>query len=237
MLLWQQKNMPKRAFWIQLLVIISFLHVIGCIIFLLQSAHGQIDLHVFAHQNYDLGADVVLLPFVKEVKKVVYNTSLETEPSAVIQTKEVTVVEDVSKECKKVVSEKTKEIQNIPSGEHEPDKQLSETKKLSPETSTKALTKSDATPIYVGRKQFDALQVQRAIVEELKAVWHPPQGLSEDLETILFVEINLAGDIASIETQQESGVLMYDIHARTAVYAMHFPRACSGKQITITFKQ
>ncbi len=237
MLLWQQKNMPKRAFWIQLLVIISFLHVIGCIIFLLQSAHGQIDLHVFAHQNYDLGAEVVLLPFVKEVKKVICNTPLETEPSAVIPTQEVTAVADVGTACKEVVSEEIKETKDIPSIEQKHDKQLSEVQEALPETSTKALTKSDAAPTYIGRKQFDALQVQRAILQELKSVWHPPKGLSHDLETVLILEINHRGDVASIETQQESGVLMYDIHARTAVYAMHFPRACWGKQITITFKQ
>ncbi len=230
--------MPKRAFWIQLLVIISFLHVVGCIIFLLQSAHGQIDLHVFAHQSYDLGGEVVLLPFVKEVKKVV--CASPDIAQAVIQAKEVTIVQEVNTACKQTVPRETKETKSVPSIDQKQGEQQDEaeqTKKVLPKTSTNSLTKSDDTFIYIGRKQFDIVQVQRAIAQELKKVWHPPQGLSQDLETILLVDINFAGDIASIETQRESGVLVYDIHARTAVYAMHFPRACWGKQITITFKQ
>jgi len=45
-----------------------------------------------------------------------------------------------------------------------------------------------------------------------------------------------ACDVTDVDTKQSSGVFAYDVHARSAVYEMQFPKACWGKIITISFK-
>ena len=75
------------------------------------------------------------------------------------------------------------------------------------------------------------------IARELHKHWHPPHGLSEELSAMLEIELNRDGSIHEVVTKQGSGVLMYDIHARNAVYAMQFPKACWTTTITITFNQ
>jgi len=91
--------------------------------------------------------------------------------------------------------------------------------------------------VYVGQEELDAMQLQEKIQHEVAQHWKPPCGLGDDLTCLIAVMVNWDGTIESITMQQQSGVLAYDVSARSAVRAMQFPRAAYGKEIVITFKQ
>ncbi len=237
MLLWQQKNMPKHAYWIQLCVLIGLFHIVGCIMLLVQSSHGQIDLHLCVDQSYPIDADVVLLPFIKEVKHNACSLPEQIPQAKVPPAQELTVVEGSDIPNEKTAPEEIKHKEHAPSVPERTKGKQEVAQETLPESSTDSLGIQNNTPTYLGRKQLDTVHIQRALAQELRAVWHPPEGLSDDLEATVCVDVGHTGEVVSVDTQQESGVLVYDIHARTAVYAMQFPRACWGKQVTITFKQ
>lgn len=94
---------------------------------------------------------------------------------------------------------------------------------------------TQTTPQYIGTRQLQTMNIQRAIVEQVHMHWHPPEGLEPDLEVVLTVHIGHSGAIIDVDTKQSSGVFVYDVHARSAVYEMQFPKACWGTTITIAF--
>lgn len=90
--------------------------------------------------------------------------------------------------------------------------------------------------LCVGQVEWDALQVQEQIQQELEQHWNPPMGLNGDATCQIKVVIDWSGIIKQVTTQISSGVLAFDIHARSTVFAMHFPKVAWGKELILHFK-
>ena len=123
-----------------------------------------------------------------------------------------------------------KKAAQVPSADIPKPKALNVPKSAVPTAQTQPM------PQYIGTRQLQTMQIQQSIVQQVQMHWHPPEGLESDLEVVLVIHIGYNGDVTDIETQQSSGVFAYDVHARSAVYEMQFPKPCWGKTITIAFK-
>ena len=95
----------------------------------------------------------------------------------------------------------------------------------------------ERAPIYVGRVEMEAMRMQDEMQTQVHKNWKPPVGLSKDLVCVLKVLVDWSGRAQETLVESSSGVLMYDIAARTAVARMQLPRWAYGKEFSITFKQ
>lgn len=98
-------------------------------------------------------------------------------------------------------------------------------------------THAEPEKIYVGRDEWDALQVERMIQQEVSRCWQPPKGLAQDLACAIKVQVDWQGAVKAVMVEKGSGVLMYDVNARSAVLAMNMPRCTWGKELVLHFKQ
>lgn len=83
----------------------------------------------------------------------------------------------------------------------------------------------------------EVARIYFGIQKELGSCWKPPVGLKKDLVCTIVVQFARDGTIADLSVKKPSGVLVYDISARSAVQKMQLPRWASGKEFTIAFRQ
>jgi outer membrane biosynthesis protein TonB len=91
--------------------------------------------------------------------------------------------------------------------------------------------------IYVGMHEYAALEVQREIQQEAQRCWKSPTGIASGVSCQIVVHIDRNGKTQDITVAEQSGILMYDVHARQAVSHMEFPRGSWGKEVVVYFKQ
>ena len=103
--------------------------------------------------------------------------------------------------------------------------------------SSKFKEEVNAQPIYLGRHDLETLHFQDSIQSEVEEHWRPPVGLSKDLSCCVKVRVGWNGSIGHVKVEKSSGVLVYDISARMAVYKLKMPQMAKGKEINITFNQ
>jgi len=92
-------------------------------------------------------------------------------------------------------------------------------------------------PIFIGRLELEALEMQEAIEKEITQHWQPPSGLSKDLSCTMKILVGYDGVVKQAKMLKASGVLMYDVSVRTAVANLHLPKLVWGKELNITFNQ
>jgi hypothetical protein len=80
-------------------------------------------------------------------------------------------------------------------------------------------------------------RMYECVEQEIASRWRPPRGLSKDLACQIKCSIGLSGTVVDCKIEKPSGVLIYDMAARTAARAMSLPRWAWGKEFTIVFKQ
>ncbi len=260
MLLWQHKKMLKIQYCLQLSAVVILLHAVVLVLILLQSNIGYDELEVIASTSYDLGADVIVVPF-SNIKPEEVITTEQKQPSikkattlvqapkqkapkkipskleAKLKVKKVEpqiekpqVVEKKSDESK--VSEKAEGVEQTQKQEVK-----SALEKKEPFRSGNSKPSAQKLQKQISTKELKSLNIQQAIAQQVNLHWQPPEGFADDLQAIITIALNYKGEVDAIDMKEGSGVLAYDIHARSAIYAMQFPRACWGKKITITFKQ
>lgn len=256
MLLWQRKNVPKLAFGAQLSFLIVLMHAVALLLLCIHSVAVHDELSVDISNSYLIGADIIVVPFQKAVKQL---PVVAPQPAVNQMQRDATVINDVKHEQKKVVPAQPAKPELSTPKQATPEPSLNKpakdtvpeiAKKSEPvalKTQTANVEKPQVpaeqvakpavpTAQYIGTRQLQTMQIQRAIVEQVHMHWHPPEGLEPDLEVVLAIHIGNNGDVTDVDTTQSSGVFAYDVHARSAVYEMQFPKACWGKTITISFK-
>ena len=72
--------------------------------------------------------------------------------------------------------------------------------------------------------------------QELAKHWQPPVGIDRSCACAITAHIDRQGKIEDIIIDDSSGVLMFDVAARTAMLAMNLPHWTWGKSLSITFK-
>lgn len=187
-------------------------------------------------------------PAIKQtaiIKKVVSPKQLEIKKTTIASTKKAPVqkkIEPIKKEpakqvaqVKKVVSQPSQNV--VKKTNVSPKSDQSKIAAISSCTKQPVAVTKEVEPIYVGRLEMEALRLQKEMQNEVSKSWKPPVGLSKELECVLKVLVNWNGSVQDTEVEKSSGVLMYDISARTAVAKMQLPRWAYGKEFHITFKQ
>lgn len=256
--------MLKFSFCLQLLFLVFLFHLFILVLVFVQSTIDVDDLHIIASKQYELGADVMIIPFKKiveqpiEQKKVSLEslpekTTLVKELKPVVQKKEITkkVESKVDKVDIKKPFDKITSSQDVAAQEKAGEKEMPKKEEIKKDIETKSSKQkeqlsiskqfqqvvSKPQPQQIGTRQLQTMHVQRAIAQQVQTHWQPPAGFADDAQVTLAIELNYKGEVADIDVIESSQILVFDIHARSAVYAMDFPRACWGKKITITFKQ
>jgi hypothetical protein len=90
---------------------------------------------------------------------------------------------------------------------------------------------------YINQKDLETLQVQTNIQQLIYKRWKPPIGLSKDLVCTISVMVDKRGVVTSAIVIKPSGVLMYDISARSALTRLTIPQVAQNQSFSITFKQ
>jgi len=202
--------------------------------------------------HIDSGAPVIFLPFHKVVSNP-YSPRLRRTGQPVKakpKAKKATVVAQ-AKPQKKIETKKKKPKKEV--------KKVAENKKSSPQTKSvkKKVTQakpvpkkiekpqvvqsvqpiSEQAPVYVGQVQMEALRMQDEMHAVISEHWKPPVGLSKDLVCVLKILVDWNGAVKQTTVHESSGVLVYDVSARTAVAHASAPKSTYGKEFYITFKQ
>jgi outer membrane biosynthesis protein TonB len=86
-------------------------------------------------------------------------------------------------------------------------------------------------------REVEALRRHAQLQNEIVKQWKPPIGISPDCTCEISFYVNTTGNLENIKMIKCSGIIMYDISARQALFAMKMPQWTHGKSITINFKQ
>jgi outer membrane biosynthesis protein TonB len=86
-------------------------------------------------------------------------------------------------------------------------------------------------------REVEALRCGAQLQKELAQQWHPPVGVSSDCTCDISFFVNKKGTIENLKIVKGSGVMMFDISARQALFAMQMPQWTYGKPLIISFKQ
>ncbi len=128
------------------------------------------------------------------------------------------VVEQVQKKSKKIDQKSAQKVQS---------------KKLAKQV---VQSEQKDVAIRVGYRDIETLRCYNVLQKELVKYWRPPIGVLDGCSCKIKIFVGWDGSILGIKMIKQSGVLMYDVSARSALFAMSMPRWAQGKSITITFE-
>jgi outer membrane biosynthesis protein TonB len=152
--------------------------------------------------------------------------------------------EKVQKNNSRVAQKKknTHPVTPIPKAEPSPPQPVPTVVKneTSNETSTVPSTEVPAAAgesvVYVGRMELQALEVQQEIASQIAQHFKPPKGLARNMMCDIKICVGWDGIVQHADIEKGSGVLAYDVHARTAAQALTFPKPTWGKELVLHFK-
>ncbi len=87
--------------------------------------------------------------------------------------------------------------------------------------------------IFVGYEELDECVIGSKIQHAIIQSWTPPVGLDQGVCCEMKITISPHGAADSIEVIKTSGVLVFDMSARTALQQIEFPKEVHGKTIMI----
>jgi hypothetical protein len=106
-----------------------------------------------------------------------------------------------------------------------------------PESSSSAQQPPANAQISHDFREAEALRCGAQLQKELVQQWHPPIGVSPDCACDISFFVNKQGKIEQLKMVKSSGVMMFDISARQALFSMKMPQWTYGKPLVINFKQ
>jgi TonB C terminal len=261
---WQHKNIHKKhLLWAKLFGICFIFHLIFlCWIFCIYHDNSYI-LSMSVHKNIDYSTPIIFVPCpippsTPTIKKT--SPAITTQPkpvtkkaapqTTIIQQKPVvektTIIEPKKKttitDAPKTITQPTKiepiKIEQIkqdttpiipPTKEPKEDAQKTE-------PAIQKLLPSNAHVSH-NYREVEALRCGAQLQKELVQKWKPPIGVSPECMCEISFFVNTKGTIENLKMIKNSGVIMYDISARQALYAMKMPQWTHAKSLIISFKQ
>lgn len=94
---------------------------------------------------------------------------------------------------------------------------------------------SQGSPIIVGRDSVAQFEREMAIQRAVSERWSVPKGLSPKLVCLVSIILDAHGAVQKWEIVQKSGVLAFDLAARTAALSTVYPEHVWGTTITLQF--
>ncbi|MBI2344932.1 TonB C-terminal domain-containing protein [Candidatus Dependentiae bacterium] len=95
------------------------------------------------------------------------------------------------------------------------------------------VTKVSDNVIFVGYEQFDECVIGSKIQHAIIQSWNPPVGLHQGISCEMKIKVSLDGNSDVIDIVKSSGILVFDMSARTALQEIEFPQEVYGKTIMI----
>ncbi|HLC06957.1 MAG TPA: TonB C-terminal domain-containing protein [Candidatus Babeliales bacterium] len=86
-------------------------------------------------------------------------------------------------------------------------------------------------------REVEALRRGAQLQKELVHKWQPPIGVSPECTCEISFFVNKKGIVENLKMVKSSGVIMFDISARQALFSMKMPQWTHGKPLIISFKQ
>lgn len=86
-------------------------------------------------------------------------------------------------------------------------------------------------------REVEAMRRTALLQKELINNWKPPVGMPASAACEISFTVNKNGTITTTTITKSSGIVMYDLSARHALFAMKMPQWTYGKTLTINFKQ
>jgi outer membrane biosynthesis protein TonB len=90
--------------------------------------------------------------------------------------------------------------------------------------------------LYLGQVERDAFLLQQEIFNEIENHWRPPVGLGSEKLCEIKLLVDWDGSIKELKVAHTSGVVAFDVAARSAIIAMALPKAAWGKELILHFK-
>lgn len=149
-----------------------------------------------------------------------------------------------------VVKPEKKEQKNIPIKSVAEVKQSSEKNNIKKLLDSKSIDQADRVApkneiqngegpiaVYATPSQVEGYRQAHMLQEELSRTWKLPAGMKEGTECQITIKLNWNNAIQKITVDRSSGVLVFDVAARSALYSMKMPEWTKGKTITLSFKR
>jgi outer membrane biosynthesis protein TonB len=257
MSLWQRKNQHKRyLLWLKLYGVCFLFH---CIILLWVFFVHDNRLHHVAlslHKNIDYSAPILFVPVSQhvamqhtqtpQIKKAIISSQKEPvstiKPSSPEKNNATTVAlekKEPEQEKKVVTPEPLKPKPSIAVAQQQQAPAVAK-KQPVPAMQTKNIITKNAIPenaiISHNYKEVEALRRASLLQKELVHHWKPPIGMPTSAACDVSFFVDTHGKVKNITMAQSSGIMMYDISARQALFSMKMPQWTYGKNVTITFK-
>lgn len=86
-------------------------------------------------------------------------------------------------------------------------------------------------------REVEAMRRTALLQKELLNNWKPPVGMPASAACEISFMVDTNGSVKSTTMVKSSGIIMYDLSARHALFAMKMPQWTHGKTLTINFKQ
>lgn len=253
MWLWQHKKIHKRhLLWAKLLAVCLFFHLIFLVLALFMYHDNTHTFSISLHKKIDLSAPIIFKPYgvrtstVSTPAKSVITPITNLKPKSTDNTTKISTIIDkptpspiIKKtEIKKTETQTTPPIEPIKkTSPPMPIKKNDSTvkSKNTPSTPQKAALIPENAQIADNYKEVEALRRHAQLHNEIIKQWKQPPGAPTTCACDISFFVNKQGKIENLIVQKSSGILMYDISARQALYSMTMPQWTYGKQLIINF--
>lgn len=98
------------------------------------------------------------------------------------------------------------------------------------------LNNSDEDIMYVGRDEYEIIQMQKHLYKELSRLWKAPKGLTGLEKCDVLVSIDAQGQLQHAEITKGSGSKLYDITVQNNFRKAEYLPIFWGKQVIVTYK-
>ncbi len=172
------------------------------------------------------------------------------KPQTMMQQPKKAVEKKVSKKAeKKKVEPKKKDLSAAEAKKKEPDKELVKEKEPEPEAKPQEQKPIEAEkgpesehdeqlaqPAHEFSLSDMGLYEEYVMLQEtIGSTWAPPPGIQQGAACKITFVVDWQGIITDMTIDESSGVITYDVSARSALEAITMPRWTWGKKLTITF--
>jgi len=169
----------------------------------------------------------------KENKEVI-----ENKPTQEIKKAIPAKIEPIKKEATKPVAQpiqekSIKEISQSETAHNQVQEKINEKKVSSP----LAMQVPENAHISHNHREVEALRRGAQLQKELVHKWQPPIGVASDCTCDVSFFVTKQGKIENLKMIKSSGVVIFDISARQALFSMKMPQWTYGKPLIISFKQ
>jgi hypothetical protein len=253
MWLWQHKNIHKRhLLWAKLFGICFVFHCFFLLWIFCIYHDSSYTLSLCVSKQFDYSTPIIFAPSFTPSTPMLRGTpskaSTNTAPVKKSELKQKTIITQAPKQtpAPTPMAPKKEELKTEAQKPSSFAKASADAPNYAKATSDKAPVKKekiiapvipDNAHISNNYREVEALRLSAQLQKELVHTWKPPIGVSPDCMCEISFFVTQNGALENLTMIKSSGVVMYDISARQALFSMKMPQWTYNKQLNICFKQ